>query len=219
MNYTALSTLLQQTTENYESTFVTNIPTFVRQAEQRIYNLVLFPALRKNVTGVLTTSIRYLSCPDDFLAVFALACIDPVTGYYNFLTPKDVSFIREAYPNPADVALPQYYGLFGPQSGDEKELTLLLGPTPDKGYEVELHYFYYPQSIVDAGNSWLGDNFDSVLLYGALVEAYIYMKGEVDVLKAYDQKFTEALAMAKRLGDGLERGDLFRNGQPKVPVA
>lgn len=218
MTYTELVAALQGYTENYEQSFEAHIPLFFKQAEQRVYNSVLFPALRKNVEGVATVSVRYLSMPNDFLAVFALAVIDPTTGFYNYLLPKDVSFIREAYPNPAETAMPQYYGLFGPQYGEEKELTLLLGPTPDKSYNVELHYFYYPQSIVDGNRSWLGDNFDSVLLYGALVEAYIYMKGEPDMLKAYDEKFKEALALAKRLGDGLERGDLFRNGQPKVPV-
>lgn len=218
MIYNDLKLAIQQYTENAEAGFVANIPLFIKQAEQRVYNSVLFPALRKNVEGVTTANVRFLTLPDDFLAVFALAVIDPNTGVYNFLTPKDVSFIREAYPDPTDTAVPQYYGLFGPTATNEKELTLLLGPTPDVVYTAELHYFYYPRSIVDAGSSWLGDNFDSVLLYGALVEAYIYMKGEVDVFTAYDNKFKEALAMAKRLGDGLERGDLFRNGQTKVPV-
>lgn len=218
MTYTELVALIKSTTENYETSFVANIPTFVRQAEQRVYNSVLFSALRKNVTGAMTLNVRYLSLPDDFLAVFALATIDPTTGFYNYLIPKDISFIREAYPNPLDMAAPQYYGIFGPQSGTERELTLLIGPTPDKNYTVEMHYFYYPASIVTAENTWLGDNFDSVLLYGALVEAAIFMKAEQDVLVAYETKFKEALSLAKRLGDGMEKGDLFRNERPKVPV-
>lgn len=211
MNYATLTTLILDTTENREASFIAHIPDFVRQCENRVYNTVLFPALRKNVTGSMTSGNRYVGCPDDFLSPFSLAVIDD-TGAYTYLIPKDVSFIREAYPNPTAVRLPQYYSVFGPQSDNEKELTLIVGPTPDRNYNVELHYFYYPASIVDAGTSWLGDNFDSVLLYGTLVEAYIYMKGEVDVFTAYEKKFEEALAMATRLGSGLQRTDAYRNG-------
>lgn len=211
MNYATLTTLILDTTENRETSFVAHIPDFVRQCENRVYNTVLFPALRKNVTGSMTNGNRYVGCPDDFLSPFSLAVIDS-TGAYTYLVPKDVSFIREAYPNPTATRKPLYYSVFGPQSDNESELTLIVGPTPDQNYNVELHYFYYPTSIVDAGTSWLGDNFDSVLLYGTLVEAYIYMKGEVDVFTAYEKKFEEALAMATRLGSGLQRTDAYRNG-------
>lgn len=214
-----LTSAIQQYTENYEDSFVANIPLFLRQTEQRVFNTVLFPALRKPVTGTLTALNKYLGAPDDFLAVSAFAVIDN-DSQYHYLLPKDVNFIREAYPSPVDTSIPQYYAIFGPQSESERELTFLLGPTPDANYTAELHYYYYPESITEAasGRSWLGDNFDTVLLYGALVEAYIYMKGEQDVFLAYDAKFKEALAMAKRLGDGLERGDRYRSGEPRVQV-
>jgi len=215
VNYTELCTAVSAYTEN---TFNANdLAVFTKQAEQRIYNTVQFPSMRKNVTGTLTPSNKYLSCPDDFLATYSMAVIDG-TGAYSFLLNKDVNFIREAYPTPTSVGLPKYYALFGPQSAAEKELTFLMGPAPDSSYAVELHYFYYPTSIVTATNTWLGDNFDSVLLYGTLVEAYTFMKGEADLLQLYDAKFKEALQLAKRLGDGMERGDAYRNGQIKVPV-
>lgn len=217
MTYDELLTAVQQYTENYESDFVDNIPLFVKQAENRIFNRVLFPALRKNVTGTCTQENKYLACPDDFLAVADIAVVDD-DGAHQYLLPKEVSFIRQAYPTPTSTGLPEYYALFGPRSDDETELTLILGPTPASNYVVELHYFYYPESIVDAGQSWLGDNFDSVLLYGALVEAYIFMKGEADMLAAYEAKFQEAVAMAKRLGEGLERTDSYKSGDARVPV-
>jgi hypothetical protein len=212
MNYTQLSAAIQAYAENTESNFVAEIPVFVQQAEQRIYNSVQFPSLRKNVTGITTASNKYLECPLDFLAAYSLAVID-ATGAYEYLLNKDVNFIRQAYPTPTSTGLPKYYALFGPRSDNENELTFILGPTPAAEYGVELHYFYYPESIVDAGTSWLGDNFDSVLLYGSLIEAYTYMKGEQDMLTLYNQKFMEALALAKRLGDGMERQDAYRSGQ------
>lgn len=220
MNYTELKTALEDTAENHEETFIESLPRFVRQAEQRIYNSVLFPALRKTVTGAFTQDNKFLSTPSDFLAVSALAVIDG-TGAYEFLIPKDVNFIRQAYPVPTSTGLPQYYAIYGPSSGDEKELTFIVGPTPDTNYTAELHYYYYPTSMVDSANgrTWLGDNFDTVLLYGALVEAYIFMKGEADVLATYEKKYEEALAMAKRLGNGLERGDTYRSGEPRVQVS
>lgn len=217
MTYDELKTLIQETTENFEESFVRNIPQFLRQAEKRVYNTVLFPALRKNVTASLTASNKYLQCPADFLATSALAVVK-ADGNYEYLMNKDANFIRQAYPSPTDLGTPQYYALFGPRSGSERQLTYIVGPTPDAAYGVELHYFYYPSSIVDAQQSWLGDNFDSVLLYGALVEAAIFMKAEVDVYTAYDTKFKEALAMAKRLGEGLERGDTYRGGEPRAPT-
>ncbi len=221
MNYTELSTAIQDYTENPFTSSL--IATFVEQAEQRIYNSVQFPSLRKNVTGSLTSGNKYLSSPADFLAVYSLAVIDG-TGAYTFLLNKDVNFIRQAYPTPTATGLPKYYALFGPTTTNAtppvitNELSFILGPTPDSGYSVELHYYYYPTSITTAGTSWLGDNFDTVLLYGSLVEAYTYMKGEQDMVQLYDTKYKEALSLAKRLGDGLERGDAYRDGQTKISV-
>jgi hypothetical protein len=218
MTYTDLVTAIKQITENAETTFVSSIPMFVKQAENRIYNTVLFPALRKNVTGVMTSGNKYVQCPADFLATSALAVVDSA-GAYEYLINKDVNFIRQAYPTPTSTGLPQYYALFGPRSDSERELTFILGPTPNADYTLELHYFYYPSSIVDAGASWLGENFDSVLLYGALVEAAIFMKAEADIYMAYDSKFKEALELARRLGEGLERSDTYRTGEPRVAVS
>jgi hypothetical protein len=222
MNYTALSNAIQAYTENTEADFVANIPVFVTQAEQRIYNSVQFPSIRKNVTGVTTVNNKYLQCPLDFLAVYSMAVIK-ADGTYEYLLNKDVNFIRQAYPLPTDTSTPKYYALFGPAvSGStiSDELSFILGPTPDTSYSVELHYYFYPESITVAadGQTWLGDNFDSVLLYGSLVEAYTYMKGEVDMMQLYNQKYTEALAMAKRLGDGMERQDAYRSGQFRQAV-
>lgn len=217
MNYSELTTAIQDYTEN---TFTsTDLATFVEQAEQRIYNSVQFPSLRKNVTGTATLNNKYLSCPNDFLSPYSLAIVDG-DGAYEYLLNKDVNFIRQAYPTPTDTGTPKYYAIFGPQSGDVKELAFILGPTPDANYTAELHYYYYPESITVAssGRSWLGDNFDSVLLYGSLVEAYTFMKGEPDLLQLYNAKYNEALQLAKRLGDGLERQDSYRSGQVRVPV-
>jgi hypothetical protein len=191
------------------------VDTFIKQAEQRIYNTVQFPSLRRNVTGSLTASNKYLSCPDDFLATYSLAVI-AADGSYEYLLNKDVNFIRQAYPQPTDTGLPKYYALFGPTSNNTNELSFIVGPTPDAAYSAELHYFFYPESIVTANTTWLGDNFDSVLLYGSLVEAYTFMKGEDDMVKLYNQKYMEALQLAKRLGDGLERSDAYRSGQARV---
>lgn len=210
MNYTELVTAVSNYTEN---TFLTaEMNTFIKQAEQRIYNTVQFPSLRKNVTGTITANNKYLSCPLDYLSTYSLAVID-ATGAYEFLLNKDVNFIRQAYPQPTDTAIPKYYALFGPNSSAPTELSFILGPTPDATYSVELHYFFYPESIVTAGTTWLGDNFDTVLLYGTLVEAYTFMKGETDMMQLYDGKYKEALGLAKRLGDGLERSDAYRSGQ------
>ena len=175
MNYAELSQAIQDYTETTESIFVDNIPTFVQQAEERIYNSVQIPALRRNVTGNTTASNKYLACPDDFLSVYSMAAIDG-TGRYEYLLNKDVNFIRQAYPNPTSTGIPRYYALFGPRSSNSTELAFILGPTPDTQYTIELHYFYYPESIVTAGTSWLGDNYSPVLLYGALREAYLFQK-------------------------------------------
>jgi hypothetical protein len=303
MNYVQLYQAIQDYSENTESLFVSNIPTFVKQAEERIYNSVQIPALRKNVTGALTASNKYLSCPDDYLSTYSMAVIDTDTSY-KYLLNKDVNFIREAYPTPTSTGLPKYYALFGSQYSNANELSFLVGPTPDSGYSVELHYFYYPVSIVQsaisgfnaptggssyttgvypnvtltggqgtgatatitvaggvvsavaltnggnfyavgdslttassniggtgagfsvtvatvnntAGTSWLGDNYDPVLLYGSMREAMLFMKGEQDLVKYYEDKYTEALMQLNRLGTGLERGDAYRDGQAKIPV-
>jgi hypothetical protein len=302
MNYVQLYQAIQDYSENTESLFVTNIPTFVQEAEKRIFNTVQFPSLRKNVTGTLTASNKYLSAPNDYLATYSLAVING-SGTYSFLLNKDVNFIREAYPLPTSTGLPQYYALFGPQYTYPNELSFILGPTPDSAYSVELHYFFYPESIVQGmvktlntsitggsnytngvyanvpltggngagaigtitvagnvvtavtittggnfytvgntlsadnsylggtgsgfactvatvsnadGTSWLGDNYDPVLFYGAMREAMLFMKGEQDLVVYYQKMYEEALGQAKRLGDGLERGDAYRDGQTKL---
>jgi len=229
MNYAELTLAIKGYCENTFpetiSTFTTanQIATFVRNAEERIYNSVQFPSLRKNVTGTLTANNKYLSAPNDFLAVYSMAMID-AAGIYYFLLNKDVNFIREAFPNPANTGKPTHYALFGPTTTNTdpaivtNELTFLMGPTPDILYNVELHYYYYPESIVTAGTSWLGDNFDPVLLYGSLLEAVAYMKEEPEVLATYQKRYDEALAMAKRLGDGMERQDAYRSGQVRIAV-
>ena len=227
MNYTQLTNAICDYTQNFDQDFIDNIPVFVQQAEERIFNTVQFPALRKNQFSLITANNKYVSLPNDFLSVFSLALVTGVvganldTGTYEYLLNKDVNFIRQAYPSPNDTGEPKYYALFGPtilNSAITTELSLILGPTPDAGYYVELHYFYYPESIVTASTSWLGDNYDPVLLYGSLVEAITFMKGEADMVALYNGKYTEALAQAKRLGDGLERGDAYRDGQYKQKV-
>jgi hypothetical protein len=234
MNYSTLFTTVKGYLENdfpataftgstggsVSFTSVEQINTFITQAEKRIYNTVLFPALRSNVTGTTSANNKYLNCPGDFLAVYSMAVVDG-TGTYEFLLNKDVSFIRSAYPVPTATGIPAYYALFGPVSTDETELTFILGPTPDAVYTVELHYYYYPESITIAasGFTWLSENFDPVLLYGSLVEAYTFMKGEADVIAFYEKKYQESMMMAKRLGDGMEKQDQYRSGTPRVPVS
>jgi hypothetical protein len=230
MNYSELSAAIQTYTENNfpaitlaDSSTVsstTQINRFITQAEQRIYNSVQFPFLRKNVTGTITANNKYLSCPEDYLSSFSLA-IYSGAGPYTFLLNKDVNFMREAYPTPTDTGTPKYYALFGPTVSSSiitNELSFILGPTPDTTYSAELHYYYYPESITTALTTWLGDNFDTVLLYGSLIEAYTFMKGESDMVGLYEGKYKEALALAKRLGDGLERQDAYRSGQYRQAV-
>lgn len=230
MNYSELTAAIKGYAENDfpdtvgSFTSAEQVATFVQQAETRIYNTVQFPSLRKNVTGFTTSGNKYLSCPLDFLAPYSMAVISG--DDYTYLLNKDVNFIREAYPsvNSSNNGLPRYYALFGPATTNANppvitnELTFLLGPTPDAMYSVELHYYYYPESIVTAGTTWLGDNFDTVLLYGSLMEAYTFMKGETDILANYTARYQEALAQAKRLGDGMERGDAYRDGQYREKV-
>jgi len=304
MNYIQLAQNIQNYAENTESLFVASIPTFIQEAEERIYNSVHLPSLRKNVTGTLTSGNPYLSLPDDWLAAYSLAVVD-ASGNYSYLLNKDVNFLREAYPNPTESGLPKYYALFGPQINNINELTFMAAPTPNANYDVEMHYFYYPPTIVQGqvtkftlpftggssyingvyanvpltggsgsnltatilviggavtevtlnnggslyvagnvltvnniylggsgsgfaitvstvsnptGTSWLGDNFDPALFYGAMREAMVFMKGEQDMIAYYEQKFVEAMMQLKRLSDGLERGDAYRDGQTKLPV-
>jgi hypothetical protein len=231
MNYTELFNNIQSYTENNFPDFAVSdgaietskeqIDRFIEQAELRIYNTVQFPFLRKNMTGNIQSGNKYLQAPNDYLATYSLAVIDS-SGNYEYLLNKDVNFIRQSYPNPTtDTGIPKYYALFGPALSGATittELTFILGPTPNTNYTAELHFYYYPESITTAGTSWLGDNFDTVLLYGSLVEAYTFMKGETDMLALYDGKYKEALAQAKRLGDGMERQDAYRSGQYRQAV-
>jgi hypothetical protein len=218
MNYTQLTASIKAYCENDFPqavgagglTSAEQIARFVQQAEQRIYNSIQFPALRKNVTGSATASNKYLATPVDWLATFSLARIN-ADGSYNYLLNKDVNYIREAFPFPATTGAPTHYAIFD-------ENTFILGPTPDASYSMELHYFYYPQSIVTAGTSWLGDNLDSLLLYGSLLEAASFMKSEADTVKNYMDRYNEAFTMAKQLGEGKDRQDMYRTPQIRYPV-
>jgi hypothetical protein len=279
MNYTQLVTEVSNYCENSFPTDDMN--TFIRQAEQRIYNSAQPANLRKNVTGFLTTANKYLQCPSDFLSVYSLAVYpyntttatgtagqktivvasttgiavnQQVTGTgigtnaqvrsisgttvtlttvnvatvsgsvvfqgdYLYLLNKDVNFIREAYPLTAQLSEPKHYAIFGPRSDDVNELTFIVGPTPAAAYNAELHYNYYPESIVTAGTTWLGDNFDSVLLYGTICEAYMYMKGETDMVQLAQSRYVQAIALYKNLSDGKQRADAYRDGQVRLSVS
>jgi hypothetical protein len=215
MTYTELCTNIQSITENTFS--ASELAMFTQQAEQKIYNTVQIANLRKNVTGVTYATVPYVSCPDDFLSVYSMAVFS-TGGAYTFLLNKDVNFIREAYPTPSVTGTPKYYAIFGPSSSNVNELSFMLGPTPDASYNVELHYFYYPPSIVTAGTSWLGDNFDSALLNGALIEAIRFMKGEVDIIQNYEKLYLQSIQLLKQLGDGKQRQDAYRDGQFRQTV-
>jgi hypothetical protein len=204
------------------------VNTFIKQAEQRIYNVSTPPIVKHNVYGRLDQGNKYLNLPEDFLSVFSLAVLTDTTAGEDspqeYLLNKDVSFIRQSYPVPTEAGVPRYYALFGPNSGSNVPdpnvtYTLIVGPTPDDNYQVELHYFRYPESIVTAGTSWLGNNFDTVLLYGALLEAIVYMKGEQDIVTYYKNRYDEAVMMYRQLTDGKERRDAYRSGQLRVPPA
>lgn len=222
MNYAELVTQIEDTTENTYSTV--DIDSIIRRTEQLIYNTVQLASLRKNVIGSVTAGNKYLSSPSDFLSAYSLAVIKP-NGDYLYLLNKDVNWLREAYPNPNTQALPRYYAIFGPTTTNNvppaitDELSFILGPTPDAAYDVELHYFYLPESIVDAGTSWLGDNFDSALLNGCLVEAARFMKAEQDIIQNYDKLYTQSIALLKQLGDGKQRMDAYRDGQVRDRVS
>jgi hypothetical protein len=297
MNYVQLYQAIQDYSENTESLFVSNIPTFVQEAEKRIYNSVQLPSLRKNVIGNASPNNQYLSLPNDWLSTYSIAIIES-TGKYTYLLNKDVNFLRESYPNPSTTGLPKYYAIFGPTINDLNELSAILAPTPNIEYTVELHYYYYPITIVQGsissisdptpgtgyssrvynnialtggagtgatativvtnggvssvqiinqgqfyrnndtlsaslgsgsgfsvtvttianpnGTSWLGDNYDPVLFYGAMREAVVFMKGEQDMVTYYEKMFQEGLGQLKRLGDGLERNDAYRKGQTSL---
>jgi hypothetical protein len=215
MTYTELCNNIASICEN---TFTANeYAMFTQQAEQRIYNTVQLANLRKNQTGTVTTNVPYLSTPNDFLSTYSLAVIDG-SGNYTFLLNKDVNFIREAYPTATATGLPKHYAIFGPQSNAVNELSFILGPTPNATYTVELHYYYYPESIVTAGSTWLGDNFDSALLNGALVEAIRFMKGDQDLVQLYQTLYVQSIALLKNLGDGKQRADAYRDGQTRTAV-
>jgi hypothetical protein len=229
MNYTELKTAIKEYTENFQFTDP-QLATFIQQTEQRIYNTVQLAYLRKNVTGALSTGAtgKYLSAPSDYLSTYSLAVIDD-SGEYHYLKNVDVNYIRQIYPSPTSTGLPKYYAIFGPTTTPgaspviTNELSFIVGPTPDQAYAVELHYFYYPISMTDTvnnptGTTWLGDNFDSALLYGSLIEAYTFMKGEQDMMALYDTKYKEALMLLKNLGDAKQRGDAYVDGQVKLKV-
>lgn len=217
MNYTQLTAAIKAYAENDfpstvgDVTTAEQIATFVQNAEERIYNAVQALALRKNVTGPTSANNKYLTAPTDWLATYSLAVVDPTSGDYEYLLDKDVNFIRQAYPSPTDTGKPQYYAFWD-------QNTFILGPTPDQSYTMELHYFYYPESIVTAGTSWLGDNFESVLLYGSLLEAAAFMKSDPDTIANYTKRYDEAMVLFKQLAEGKNRGDTYRDGQVKVPV-
>jgi hypothetical protein len=203
--------VIQDYTVNQETVFLAEIPNFIMAAENRIYQSVQIPAIRKNQTSGLTAGFQYLTLPTDYIYTYSLSITDPFTLNQYFLVDKDVNFIREAYPSENVTATPEYYGQFDFQ-------TLIIGPTPDQSYNCELHYGFLPESIVTAGNTWLGNNFADVLLYGSLREAYVFMKGEQDVIALYETKYNESLMLLKQTGDGKLRQSAYRKGQVRVPV-
>ena len=226
MNYATLVSTIKAYTENdFPDTAGSGgltsdeqIDTFIQQAETRIYNNVQLLDLRKNVTGNCTQYNKYLACPDDYLASYSLAVVD-ADNNYEYLLNKDVNFIRQAYPKASDSGLPKYYAIFGSRLDNPDELSFILGPTPNANYVAELHYYYYPETIVTAGTTWLGDNFDSVLLYGTICEAFVYLRQENDMQKLAQDRYTQAIALYKNLADGKQRGDAYRDGQVRTQVA
>jgi hypothetical protein len=212
--YTGLTNAIQAFTESNEDTFVGNIPTFIQDTERLVNNTVQLPAFRKNVTGSATASFPYLTLPSDFLATFSVAVMNSGATQadgYRYMLNKDVNYIREFFPFPGVTGTPQYYGLFDNN-------TFILGPTPDVNYNIELHYFAYPESIVTAGTTWLSTNYPNVLLYGALVEAYVFLKGEADLIQSYQAKYDQAIQLLKQLSDGKDRADMYRTMQVRDKV-
>ena len=210
MNYTQLVQAIKDYTESTETSFVSHIDEFIKQAEKKIYNEVQLPYLRKNVTGNATLGNKYVQTPSDFLAVYSMSIIDGSSDQH-FLLNKDVNFIREAYANASTQAQPKYYALFDHN-------TFILGPTPDSAYNIELHYYYFPTSIVSVSTTWLGDNYEQALLYACLVQAYTYLKGEPDLLANYEKQYQENMVQLKMLGDGKDRRDAYRSGQVRYEV-
>jgi hypothetical protein len=210
MNYSELVQAIQDYTQNEETSFVSNIPTFVQQAEERINRSIMLPELRKNATATMTAGNKYVARPSDFLSVFSFAVID-AAGDTTYLLDKDVSFIREAYPSSGTQAIPKYYAQFDGDY-DTDEGNFILGPTPDANYDVELHYYYDPPSIVTSGTSWYGDNAEAALLYGSLIEAYTYMKGENDLVGLYTQRYNESMGQLTGVDIRSDR-DEYRNGK------
>ncbi len=223
MNYTELRQKIIDFAESEEQMFLDNIDNFIRTAEQNIYNVVQISYLRKNVTGFATTSVKYLAAPIDFLSVYSMAVIDS-QGNYEYLLNKDVNFITQAYPSVNDLGKPKYYAIFGPRTTDTvlpeltNEISFILGPTPNEPYSIELHYFFYPESIVTEGTTWLGDNYDTALFFGAMRQASLFQRMEPDVIANYEQKYTESMTLLKQLGDGKQRQDSYRSGQARYPV-
>ena len=210
MTYTELVALIQDYCENSETTFVANIPTFVRQAEQRIYRTVMLPEFRDTATLSVSAGTQYVARPADFLSVFSMAVIS-AAGQYTYLLDKDVNFLREAYPDPTNTGRPKYYAQYNGDDG-ASEGNFILGPTPDADYQIELHYYRDPESIVTAGTSWLGTNADTALMYGAIVEAYTYVKGDADLMKTYLDRYNEAMAQLNMIGARSTRDD-YRDGR------
>jgi hypothetical protein len=223
MNYAELRQKIIDFAESDEQMFADNIDGFIKNAEQKIYNSVQIAYLRKNVTGFTTAGNKYLSAPNDFLSVYSMAVID-AQGNYDYLLNKDVNFINQAYPSINDSGKPKYYGIFGPRTTNASipdltnEISFILGPTPNDRLEIELHYFFYPESIVTAGSTWLSENFDSALFYGAMREASVFQRMEADVIANYEQKYNEAMTLLKQLSDGKQRQDMYRSGQVRYPV-
>lgn len=213
MNYAQLVQQVQDYTENYESSFVANIPNFVQICEENLYRSVMIPELRKNVTGTLTNGNKYLARPSDFLSVFSLAVVDG-DGDYTYLIDKDVNFIREAYPSASTTGVPKYYAQFDGDSAASPSGNLILGPTPNASYTVELHYYYDPPSIVTTGTSWVGDNAEALLLYGTLVQAYTYMKGDAALMADYKAQYDDALQRLTVI-DYRSKRDSYRDGEPR----
>ena len=210
MTYTELVAAIKSYTENDYST--TDVNTFIQNAEQRIHNTVQLPDLRKNVTGTMSSGNKYFSLPSDWLSTFSIAVID-TNNEYTYLLNKDVNFVRESFPDTDSgfYGKPEYYGIFD-------DTTMILGPTPDANYSAELHYYYYPESIITANNTWLGDNFDTALFYGALLEAAAFMKEDPDTVTQYTARYSEVMQLLKNLGDGKNRRDAYRSGQERIPV-
>ena len=210
MTYTELVAAIKSYTENDYST--TDVNTFIQNAEQRIHNTVQLPDLRKNVTGTMSLGNKYFSLPSDWLSTFSIAVIN-TDNEYTYLLNKDVNFVRESFPDTDSgfYGKPEYYGIFD-------DNTMILGPTPDANYSAELHYYYYPESIVTAGNTWLGDNFDTALFYGALLEAAAFMKEDADTVTQYTARYSEVMQLLKNLGYGKNRRDAYRSGQERIPV-